>query len=131
MLDMVGTSTHPTQVSSLPNLPRLTWPQCRAVFKQCGVSNVVISQLSGITRRSIWRWELPPGEGRTTPTPESMDIMSVLAYSCLRALRLKALPMAKPTLTRVLEAIQQPSSRLPPLKDCTPEQLLPPSWLKK
>ena len=126
----LGVAPNKTQITHLPHLPRLTWDQCRRVFRRAGINDTALSQIAGITRRTLWLWSRPREQGGRDPQLHNLDNVSTLAYACLRALRGGALPVKGTNAAPlIVEAIQSKSIGLPPLDKCTAEQLLPETWL--
>lgn len=121
---------HETHITHLPHLPRLTWDQCRKVFAKSGIGPSALSALTGISRRSLWLWNRPKEDGGRDPTALNLDVVSTLAYACLRAMRGRTLPLAgKASAEELAAAIENPNNALPPLDQCTARQLLPESWI--
>lgn len=106
-----------------PNLPMLPMEKCFAVFKAANIPAGKMDKLSGFTRMALYKWQ----HNKAEALPHSQDRISVLAYKALRAMKDGKAPFQPSApLEHIKLCLEEGKT---PLRDCTPEQLLPSKWL--
>ncbi len=111
-----------------PHLPVLSLPKCVQVFKALKVPPTALVSLSGFSRMQVYRWL----NGRyTKPHPNTLQLVSLLAYRLLRAAKHNAVPKADKTAQIKLWRLAVNDDNYPDqLKDMSPTDLLPKAWVE-